>query len=81
VSAAVATRSTKSRTKITCGDCFFARHGLCALALDEPCSTFRPDHPEGLRPPSQMRFEFRQERGRQTAYAFPSAQEQAALYA
>src|SRR5690349_16825800 len=56
VSAAVATRSAKSRTKVTCGDCFFGRHGLCALELDEACATFRPDHPEGLRPPSQMRF-------------------------
>jgi hypothetical protein len=26
---------------------------LCALELDEPCSTFRPDSPEGLLPPSQ----------------------------
>ena len=81
VSAAVASRSAKSRTKVTCGDCFFGRHGLCALELDEPCATFRPDHPEGLRPPDQMRFVFRQERRRQTAYAFPTAQEQAALHA
>ena len=80
LSAAVATRSVKSRTKVTCGDCFFGRHGLCALELDEACSTFRPDHPEGLRPPRQMRFVFRQERRRQAAWAFPSAQEQAALH-
>ena len=73
-------RSAKSRTrKVTCDDCFFSRHGLCALELDEPCSTFRPDHPEGLRPPQQMRFMFRQER--RTAWAFPTAQEQAALHA
>jgi hypothetical protein len=26
---------------------------LCALELDEPCSTFRPDGPEGLVPPEQ----------------------------
>ena len=81
VSAAVASRSARSRTKVTCEECFFSRHGLCALELDEACSTFRPDHPEGLRPPRQMRFVFRQERRRQTAYAFPSAQEQAALHA
>jgi hypothetical protein len=81
VSAAVASRSARSRTKVTCEDCFFSRHGLCALELDEACSTFRPDHPEGLRPPRQMRFVFRQERLRQTAYAFPTAQEQAALHA
>ena len=54
---------------------------LCALDLDEPCPTFRPDHPEGLRPPQQLRFVFRQERRRQAAWAFPDAQEQAALHA
>ena len=36
-----------------CEDCFFYRHMLCALDLDEPCSTFRADSPEGLRPPRQ----------------------------
>jgi hypothetical protein len=77
--AVVATRSTKAR-KVTCEECFFARHGLCALDLEEPCATFRPDHPEGLRPPRQLRFVFRQERRRQAAWAFPSAQEQAALH-
>ena len=80
VAASRSTKSAKSR-KITCEECFFSRHGLCALALDEPCATFRPDHPEGLRPPSQLRFVFRQERRRQAAWAFPSAQEQAALHA
>ena len=64
---------------MTCEECFFARNGLCALELDEPCATFRPYHPDGLRPPTQMRFVFRQERRRQAALAFPSAQEQAAL--
>ena len=66
--------------KVSCEECFFGRNGLCALALDEPCATFRPDHPEGLRPPSQLRFVFRQERRRQAAWAFPTAQEQAALH-
>jgi hypothetical protein len=80
VAASRSTKSAKSR-KVTCEECFFARHGLCALELDEPCATFRPDHPEGLRPPSQLRFVFRQERRRQAAWAFPSAQEQAALHA
>jgi hypothetical protein len=81
VSAAVAApRSAKSR-KVTCEECFFARHGLCALEVNEPCATFRPDHPDGLRPPRQMRFVFRQERRRQAAWAFPTAQEQAALHA
>jgi hypothetical protein len=67
--------------KVTCEECFFSSHGLCALGLDEPCATFRPNHPEGLRPPRQLRFVFAQERRRQAAWAFPTAQEQAALHA
>ena len=67
--------------KVSCEDCFFHRNLLCALALEEACPTFRPDHPDGLRPPQQMRFVFRQERRRQAAWAFPNAQEQAALHA
>ncbi len=67
--------------KVSCEDCFFRRNLLCALDLDEACPTFRPDHPEGLRPPQQLRFVFRQERRRQAAWAFPDAQEQAALHA
>ena len=67
--------------KVTCDECFFGKNGLCALGLDQPCATFRPDTPEGLRPPSQMRFVFRQERRRQAAWQFPTAQEQAALHA
>ncbi len=66
---------------VTCEDCFFRRNTLCALDLDAPCPTFRPDHPEGLQPPRQLRFVFRQERRRQAAWAFPTAQEQAALHA
>lgn len=38
---------------MTCEDCFFYRQMLCALDLDEPCSTFRADSPEGLVPPRQ----------------------------
>ncbi len=67
--------------KVTCDDCFFGRNGLCALQLDQACATFRPNSPEGLRPPRQMRFVFRQERRRQAAWEFPTAQEQAALHA
>ena len=70
----------KQVAKVSCEDCFFKRQGLCALSCDAPCPTFRPDHPDGLRPPQQMRFVFRQERRRQAAWAFPSAQEQAALH-
>jgi hypothetical protein len=73
--------AARNGKKVSCDECFFGRNGLCALALDEPCATFRPDHPEGLRPPSQLRFVFRQERRRQVAWALPSAEEQAALHA
>ncbi len=70
-----------SPSKVSCDSCFFGCRGLCALALDEPCSTYRPDHPDGLRPPRQMRFTFRQERRRTATWAFPTAQEQAARHA
>jgi hypothetical protein len=66
--------------KVTCDDCFFKRNLLCALALDEPCATFRP-HEAQLAPPPQMRIVFRHERRSQTAWSFPTAQEQAALRA
>ena len=39
--------------KPTCEDCYFQRNMLCALELDEPCATFRPNRPEGLVPPKQ----------------------------
>jgi hypothetical protein len=75
-----AARVMAKTKKVTCESCYFRRNTLCALALDEPCSTYRPDSPEGLRPPPQMRFLFRQERRTQATWAFPTAQEQAALY-
>ena len=59
----------------------FIRTSLCAVSESGPCATFRPAHPDGLRPPRQMRFVFRQERRLQVAYAFPSASEQVALHA
>ena len=72
----------KKVAKVSCEDCFFKRNMLVrARAATRPCPTFRPDHPDGLRPPQQMRFVFRQERRRQVAWALPSAQEQAALHA
>ncbi len=80
VSAVATPPRAKRSKKVTCEECFFSRNGLCALEVDEPCATFRPDHPDGLRPPTQMRFVFRQERRRQSAWAFPSADEQAALH-
>lgn len=67
--------------KVTCDDCFFRCHGLCALSVPEPCATFRPDGPNGLRPPPQLRFTFRTEPRSHATWAFPSAQEQAALHA
>jgi hypothetical protein len=65
----------------SCDNCFFRKRLLCALDESEPCATFRPDHPQGLRPPSQLRFTFRQEARTRAAWAFPSAEEQAALHA
>jgi hypothetical protein len=65
---------------VTCEDCFFRRNLLCALRLDEPCATFRPDSPEGLRPPQQLTFVFREQRRTRAAFAFPTAEEQAARH-
>jgi hypothetical protein len=67
--------------KPSCDDCFFACRQLCALPEREPCIAFRPDHPEGLRPPQQLRFVFRAERRARVAWTFPTAQEQAELHA
>jgi hypothetical protein len=77
----VQSKQTRRPTrKVTCEDCYFQRNLLCALELSEPCATFRP-HEAQLRPPQQLRIVFRQERRKQSAWAFPSAQEQAALHA
>ena len=73
-------RAPKRAQKVSCEECFFRVNLLCALDLAEPCATFRPNRPEGLRPPPQLRFAFRQDRTR-AAWAFPTAQEQAALHA
>ncbi|MGI8413209.1 MAG: hypothetical protein ACR2LV_07790 [Solirubrobacteraceae bacterium] len=54
---------------------------LCALETSEPCVTFRPDAPEGLSPPRQLRFTFRSEARTHAAWAFPTPHEQAALHA
>jgi hypothetical protein len=72
-------RPGRPARKVTCEECFFHTNMLCALDLSEPCSTFRPSEAE-LRPPQQLRFVFRQERRSRAAWAFPSAQEQAALH-
>jgi hypothetical protein len=73
-------RAPKRAQKVSCEDCFFRVNMLCALELTEPCATFRPNEAQ-LRPPQQLRFVFRQERRSRAAWAFPSAQEQAALHA
>lgn len=65
----------------SCESCFFQKNLLCAVSGAGPCATYRPDHPDGLRPPSQLRFVFRQERRMQVAWAFPSPNEQSALHA
>ena len=82
----VQVQSTNSRRppkrvtpKVSCDQCFFRVNLLCALELSEPCATFRPNEAQ-LRPPQQLRFVFRQERRTRAAWAFPSAQEQAALH-
>ena len=67
--------------KPSCESCFFHQNLLCAVTDAAPCATYRPNHPEGLRPPSQLRFVFRQERRMQVAWEFPSASDQLALHA
>jgi hypothetical protein len=44
----------------SCEDCFFHCQMLCALDLDEPCSTFRPNSADGLVPPRQPALLLRQ---------------------
>jgi hypothetical protein len=68
---AVGTPETKKRKgpRPRCEDCFFHQNMLCALGLKDGCPTFRPAHPDGLKPPQQLSFVFRQER-RTQAIAF-----------
>lgn len=50
------TRPRKQRTrgpKPSCETCYFGVRMLCALDLNGPCTTFRPDSPAGLVPPQQ----------------------------
>jgi hypothetical protein len=79
----VGERMARSRAvpKASCENCFFGRNRLCAVGSSGPCATFRPDGPEGLRPPGQLRFVFGAERRLQVAWAFPSPAEQASLHA
>ena len=57
------------------------RNLLCALTATRRARPSGRTIRTGLRPPQQLRFVFRQERRRQAAWAFPTAQEQAALHA
>jgi hypothetical protein len=60
---ATAPRAAKPRPrKPRCEDCFFHQNMLCALPEKKPCPTFRPAHPDGLKPPQQLSVVFRQER-------------------
>lgn len=69
-SSAAATTTPKAtrrrKVKPSCEDCYFGRRMLCALELGEPCSTFRPDSPDGLVPPTQPALLIRSEPGRGT---------------
>ena len=74
--------NTRTGSKsVSCEDCFFRQNLLCAVSDSGPCATYRPNHPDGLRPPSQLQFVFRQERRLQVAWAFPTPSEQVALHA
>lgn len=42
-----------ARSRPSCESCYFGLRMLCALELGGPCSTFRPDSPQGLMPPTQ----------------------------
>jgi hypothetical protein len=59
----------KKAKRVKCEDCFFQRNQLCALELEEPCTTFRPAE-RNLAPEKQLAFSFRTERT-WAAYAFP----------
>ena len=59
VDAEDAVRGVSRAKKPRCEDCFFHQNMLCALEDKKPCPTFRPAHPDGLRPPRQLAFVFR----------------------
>jgi hypothetical protein len=44
------------RAGVTCNECYFRRAGLCALAGDSPCPTFRAVSRGSLTPPQQPRL-------------------------
>jgi hypothetical protein len=55
-----ADRKRRSKSGRSCEECFFHCHMLCALDLDEPCSTFRPNTADVLVPPRQPALLMRQ---------------------
>jgi hypothetical protein len=57
----------ESAPKPSCEQCFFRKRNLCALGLDEPCPTFRPDTPRGLVPPRQPSLLMREPAAQQAA--------------
>src|SRR5213592_3677069 len=59
--------SKRRKGRPSCLDCFFHCQGLCALDLDEPCSTFRPNSPDGLVPPRQPSLLLRSQPEQQAA--------------
>jgi hypothetical protein len=63
-------KGSAKKKQISCDDCYFRKHMLCALALGEPCATFRPAERD-LAPERQLAFVFRAERTT-AAYAFPA---------
>ena len=65
----------RTARKPRCEDCFFHQNMLCALEDKKPCPTFRPAHPDGLRPPRQLSFVFRQGR-RPDLFAFDASSAQ-----
>ena len=44
------------RSDISCGDCYFRQEGLCALATETPCPTFRLAGRGRLTPPRQAQL-------------------------
>jgi hypothetical protein len=52
--------AAKTTRDLTCDDCYFRREGLCALAGNVPCPTFRPTKRSSLTPPRQPQLVPRQ---------------------
>lgn len=44
------------RGDTTCSNCYFRREGLCALATETPCPTFRQSSRGRLTPPRQAQL-------------------------